>query len=168
MTTGDCVPKFVLGQLVHLENVFTDPDTGDLVDPGDMTLTVEDPNGDQTVYDYPEDITRESLGVFYYDVDGSIEGVWKYHWHATGAGQAADDGEFEITSILTDEPEPTELDLLTLASAPKRVRTEEGTVEERSVDELIKADQYLKSQEALDAVPWGIRVARTKPGGTVT
>lgn len=54
-----------------------------------------------------------------------------------------------------------------LASAPKRTRTDEGTVEERSADDLIKLDQYA-AQKATNAVPWGMKVARTKPQGPVT
>lgn len=52
-----------------------------------------------------------------------------------------------------------------VASAPKRARTQEGTIEERSIDELIKADQYEKAAAA-NAPPWGMRVARIKPRGT--
>jgi hypothetical protein len=55
-------------------------------------------------------------------------------------------------------------DIETHANAPKRVRTEEGTVEERSVDELIKADRYAREGTA-NTVPYGIRVARVRPGG---
>jgi hypothetical protein len=49
--------------------------------------------------------------------------------------------------------------------SPKRVRTEEGTVEERSVDELIKADRYINGQ-APATPPWGIRIARGRFGST--
>lgn len=59
------------------------------------------------------------------------------------------------------------IDILELASSPKRTRTAEGTIEERSVDELIKADQYLAAQQAGGAVPWGIRLARGKPGSSI-
>lgn len=54
-----------------------------------------------------------------------------------------------------------------LALAPKRVRTDEGSLEERSVDELIKADRYNQTASAQTAVPYGMRIARTKPPGTV-
>lgn len=66
-------------------------------------------------------------------------------------------------------PGVDQTDLEDLSSSPKRTTTEEGTVEERSIDETIKGDQYaqLKSAVANEAVPWGIRVARIKPGGTV-
>lgn len=52
------------------------------------------------------------------------------------------------------------------ALAPKRVRTDEGTVEERPISELIEADRYNKAAAAT-AVPWGLKIARVKPGGTV-
>ena len=53
-----------------------------------------------------------------------------------------------------------------LAEAPRRTENAEGTVVERSVDELIKADQYLQGK-SVTAVPWGLRIARTKPPGAV-
>ena len=57
--------------------------------------------------------------------------------------------------------------LANLLAAPIFTRTDEGAVRERTVDELIKADAYLKGAAAGDAVPWGLRVAKTKPTGTV-
>lgn len=54
-------------------------------------------------------------------------------------------------------------DIENLAETPKRVRTEEGTVEERSVQELIDADRYTNQKTAVNAVPWGLRIARSKP-----
>jgi hypothetical protein len=53
-----------------------------------------------------------------------------------------------------------------LAAAPLRTRTEEGTIQERTVDELIQADQYIAGKTATEAVPWGLRMARVKPGST--
>lgn len=50
------------------------------------------------------------------------------------------------------------------AQDPKRVRTAEGTVEERSVDELIKADKYT-ANKAATRPPFGLRMARTQPAG---
>ncbi len=59
------------------------------------------------------------------------------------------------------------IDIIGMANAPKRTRTEEGTVEERTIDELIKADQYQKTLEASEHVPWGIRLASIRPRGPV-
>lgn len=54
-----------------------------------------------------------------------------------------------------------------LLSAPLKTATDEGTVQERSADDLIKLDKYAASKAAIERVPWGLRIARTKPGGTV-
>ena len=61
----------------------------------------------------------------------------------------------------------SQTDVEDAGKGPKRVRTDEGYVEERPVDELIKADQYAATKAAQGAVPWGLRIARTKPPGTV-
>ena len=58
-------------------------------------------------------------------------------------------------------------DIEDAGKAPRRVRTDEGTVEEKSVQELIDADRYGQDRKASAKVPWGMRVARTRPGGTV-
>jgi hypothetical protein len=57
-------------------------------------------------------------------------------------------------------------DIETQAQTPKQLRNDEGSVEERSIDELIKADVYARNAAAT-SVPWGMSIARTKPGGTV-
>ena len=52
------------------------------------------------------------------------------------------------------------------ADSPRRVTTDEGTVEERSIDELIKADKHTQSRAAGDnGPPHGLRISRFKPGG---
>jgi hypothetical protein len=54
------------------------------------------------------------------------------------------------------------------AKSPAKVRTDEGTVEEKDVGEIIRADRYNKASTAAVAkVPWGLRMARGKPGGAV-
>ena len=53
-----------------------------------------------------------------------------------------------------------------LGKSPKRMTTDEGTVEEKEVKELIEADRYA-SQKTATTPPFGIRVARFKPMGTV-
>jgi len=54
-----------------------------------------------------------------------------------------------------------------LAAAPRRITTEEGTTEERPMEETVLGDQYSATKSASAYVPWGIRIARIKPGGTV-
>jgi len=61
---------------------------------------------------------------------------------------------------------PNTLDIEAMAQTPKRTRTDEGTVEERTVDELIKAAQFAGTQNAAQTPLWGIRMARFKPSST--
>ena len=54
-----------------------------------------------------------------------------------------------------------------LAKAPKKTVTDEGSVEERSIDELIKADKYNKANSIGDDPLHGLRISRFKPAGPV-
>jgi len=56
-------------------------------------------------------------------------------------------------------------DIETQAKAPEKTATDEGTVVERPIDELIQADRYNKAA-SVEAVPFGMRVARCKFPGT--
>jgi hypothetical protein len=71
-------------------------------------------------------------------------------------------------SRTTASPDITIDDIMALAKSPRRVRTVEGTVEERSVREMILADQYQSAKAASGDIPWGMRIAVTKPGSTVS
>lgn len=71
-------------------------------------------------------------------------------------------------SRTTPAPSITPTNILELAKAPRRTRTVEGTVEERSVRELILADQYIAGKAAPEVPPWGLRVAKTMPGSTTS
>lgn len=71
-------------------------------------------------------------------------------------------------SRTTPAPSVSMTDIMELAKSPRRVRTVEGTVEERSVRELILADQYTAGKAAPNAPPWGMRIAKSKPGSTTS
>ena len=63
-------------------------------------------------------------------------------------------------------PESPQTPMQQLAIAPQRVRTDEGTVEERPIDQLIQADVYnrLDNKTPQMAQPlWGISVASVRP-----
>jgi hypothetical protein len=59
---------------------------------------------------------------------------------------------------LTDE------ELEARAAAPKRTSGDEGTVEERDAKDTIMLDGYTK---ATSKPPYGMRIARVSPRGTV-
>lgn len=87
-----------------------------------------------------------------------------YYWEHDLPATESTTTTTTTTAAATSEGIP---DLSSLLAAPLATKTDEGFVRERTVDELIKADAYLKGIGAGDAVPWGLRVAKTMPGGTV-
>ena len=62
--------------------------------------------------------------------------------------------------------EITDTQIEELAESPQITRTDEGMVQERKVEDMIAADRYINAKNATKP-PWGMRIARTKPGGTV-
>ena len=69
----------------------------------------------------------------------------------------------ETTQTSHVETQPAQLspaELVEMMNSPLEVETREGRVKNRTVDEAIKADQYL-SQKKAGGAPWGIMFART-------
>jgi len=52
-----------------------------------------------------------------------------------------------------------------LALAPEETRTDEGTVRERRLKDLIEFDQYLGNTTATESPLHGLRISRCKPAG---
>jgi hypothetical protein len=52
-----------------------------------------------------------------------------------------------------------------MANTPKRVTTDEGTIVERSIKELIDAEMHEAAQEVPDQPLHGLRISRCKPAG---
>lgn len=55
--------------------------------------------------------------------------------------------------------------LADLASGPKKIVTDEGSVEERSADEIIALDRHLTAHAVGDSPLHGLRISRFKPAG---
>ena len=55
----------------------------------------------------------------------------------------------------------------TNAANPKRVTVDGTTVEQLSIDEQIRADEYLKNKTATNGGKRGLVLTRFKPGGTI-
>lgn len=58
------------------------------------------------------------------------------------------------------------MDVEELARSPRRVTTDEGTVVERPVKELIEAEAHVAANEINDPLH-GLRISRCKPAGPV-
>jgi len=64
--------------------------------------------------------------------------------------------------------EITDANISDMAKSPKRVTTEEGTMVERSIQDILAAEKFLGAKEGLEAgPPYGLRIAKMKfPGST--
>ena len=68
--------------------------------------------------------------------------------------------EEETTIKETHVEQTTTEKIEEILGSPLEIETREGRVKNRTVDEAIKADQYL-SQKKASGAPWGIMFART-------
>lgn len=68
-----------------------------------------------------------------------------------------------ITPVTSPTPTPVQ----NLATSPQRVRTDEGTVEERPIDQLLMADVYNRLDVPETVLGprnlWGMGIARVRP-----
>lgn len=123
-------------------------------------VTISDATSGYVEYDFQTGDIDEAGN--YYLFAHVYSGGEKDTYPPNGLKVVAYDPEADRTPIPSSE-----FDILDIVRSPKRTRTDEGTVEERPIDELIAADRYAKASEAQGAVPYGLRIAKTKPPGTV-
>lgn len=88
-----------LGNLVHVKATFKDSD-GQRTDPDVVKLSVRDPGGTTTTYIFGTDdeVVKDGVGRYSSDINADETGTWYYRWWATGDGQAADEGEFTVST----------------------------------------------------------------------
>jgi hypothetical protein len=87
--------------LVVLSPTFVNPATGAAVDPSTVTFQFTKPDGTETTSTYLSTtgalaITRVSTGHFKIALSLDRAGPWYYRWAATGTGQAAERGAFDV------------------------------------------------------------------------
>lgn len=89
--------SYVKGNLVRVSGLFTD-DAGAVLDPTVVKCAVLAPGELPVSYTYgtDTDVIRDGAGQYHLDIDAQAEGVWRYRWHSTGNGQAANEAAFEI------------------------------------------------------------------------
>lgn len=61
----------------------------------------------------------------------------------------------------------TNEEIIRAARRPLKMAGDEGSIQERSIDDLIKAETYVQSQDTINTPPHGMVISRLKPGGTV-
>jgi hypothetical protein len=141
-----------------------DSEGNDVVEETTTGVTVVDATAGKVQYDFQDADVDEAGDYYGYFIVKDASG--ESHTFPPG-----DEGiHFLVTEL--EPPEATVAgitaeDIANLAKSPRKVQTDEGTVTERSVDELIKADRYAKANEIGDEPLHGLRVSRFKPAGPV-
>ena len=92
--------KYDVGDLVRVTGTWTDSD-GAATDPTAVKLYYKDPSGNITESTYltDTDITQDTTGVYYADIDIDESGKWFYRWVGTGSAQAADEYWFTVDRL---------------------------------------------------------------------
>lgn len=85
--------KLEVGDVSRLSLIATDI-AGTLVDPGNLRLFVQLPDGSQIL----PVVTRDSVGNFHADVDLASHGVYFYLWKSDAPHKAVADGEFFVAN----------------------------------------------------------------------
>jgi hypothetical protein len=84
------VNVYDVGDSVVLIAEFTDPRTGDPIDPGGtISVTLRDPLGVETTYTYLVDpeVVKESVGIYLATILIDSAGAWYYRWISCGLAQ---------------------------------------------------------------------------------
>lgn len=71
---------------------------GDPVDPTDITMRVEEPDGTAVTYSFNgvPSLSKENVGRYYVDVTLDAAGLWKYRLAWTGAAIGAEEGVLHV------------------------------------------------------------------------
>lgn len=93
-----CCHTYDVGDLVRISSEFTLQETDAATDPTSVFVQVLPPSGTIQTYQYGVDaaVIKSGTGEYYYDVDATEGGRWRYRWYSTGTGQAAAPGEFLV------------------------------------------------------------------------
>jgi hypothetical protein len=93
-----------VGDLVRITATFQ-LDNGTLVDPTSVTFQYKKDTETKVtkVYGIDSGVTRDSLGVYYNDIDCVESGLWLYRVYSTGNGQAAAEGKFTVRASAFDD-----------------------------------------------------------------
>lgn len=89
------VRSFALGAPIKMGASFTD--AGNLVDPTEVTLVIEQPDGTKLTKTFGAgEVARVSQGVFKFVFTSTQAGRHYFVWKADGAYTAVDDGNFFV------------------------------------------------------------------------
>ena len=83
---------------VRCQAEFRTVNTNELVDPDTVIFKFKDPNGTIITYTYGVDseLVKDSVGIYYVDIDIDSDGIWFYRFEGSGNHQAAGEAKFSI------------------------------------------------------------------------
>jgi hypothetical protein len=86
------------GATLNIAGNFTDTD-GFAVDPAVVRFRLMDPDGTETTFIYPTNITRSAIGKYSVATTPNMGGRWFYRWEiSAGTTTLTPEGEFVIQS----------------------------------------------------------------------
>lgn len=96
--SADDYNTYVEGQVAELQGEYRRGSTGEWFDPDAVFLSIEDPDGEVTTYEYGVDfqIVKDDTGRYHADVACSAAGTWYYRWWSTGDGQGSGQRRFDV------------------------------------------------------------------------
>jgi hypothetical protein len=98
--------SYVQGSVVRLQAEITDGQSGLLIDPPEVIVTIEDGNGVVTQHklsDVTDPVLREQQGIYYYMCDTSVAyGTWEYQFFAPGTAAGGDRKTLTIRKRIPD------------------------------------------------------------------
>lgn len=85
------------GSVVRITGTFTNL-TGAAIDPTDVFFSYKDPSGTVVTKHYGADSQplRSATGIYTYDIQADISGIYTYKFYSTGTGKAAVEAVFMI------------------------------------------------------------------------
>ena len=92
---------YTIGQKIRITGTFTDID-GAAIDPDAVLFELSaPPNLPVTTYTYGvgAELVKDSVGVYYIDVDLPTYGEWRWRMYSTGTGQAAAKGSARVERL---------------------------------------------------------------------
>lgn len=90
--------EFALGASVRVRGKFKNPSTGLLFNPSVVKASYRHAAEAVTtkVYGVDVELVRESLGIYYIDIDANAVGEWHWRIFSEGTGQTAEEGTFKV------------------------------------------------------------------------
>lgn len=84
---------FANGEVIRARVTYRDPDSGSLVDPATVSVTIRPPSGTLTTYDYGQDaeLSKVSTGVYQVSIALTEVGTYKWKWVGLGTQKGAVD-----------------------------------------------------------------------------